>query len=108
MNGERLQRIRKEKGLKQRDLAKALGIQTSMISRYETNRDDPSDRVKKLIAQYLNVSLDYFLDIVDSPVPHYNEKYFFALTAGITDDERVLLDSYYRFLVYERGLSGKA
>jgi len=103
MNGERLKRVRTEKGLKQYELAKAIGIQPSMISRYESNRDSPSDPIKKLIAQYLNVTLDYFLDVVDLPAPCYNEQIFFTLEDGLTNDERVTLDLFYQFMVAQRG-----
>lgn len=57
--GERLQNIRKEKGLTQRFVAEDMGLSKPIMSQYESGQRLPS--VPKLIqlAQYYNVSLDY-------------------------------------------------
>lgn len=47
MIGERLKRIRKDKKIKQGELAAVLGVSKSAISLYETDRNDPSDKKKK-------------------------------------------------------------
>jgi len=62
-----------------------------MISRYETNRDDPSDTIKVNIARFLGVSIDYLLGLVDEPVPYYNPSKFIIMTGTLTDDERSFL-----------------
>ena len=102
MIGERLKELRIKNNARQRDLAAAIGVQTSMISRYETNRDDPSDNVKVSIARFLGVSIDYLLGLIDDPVPYYNRDQFIIMTNTPTDEERFLLLEIINYLKYRR------
>ena len=65
MIGERLQELRKDKGVSQADLAKILGVSHYTISSYECNRSDPDDELKIVLAKYFDVSLDYLLGLTD-------------------------------------------
>jgi len=103
MIGERLKEQRIKNNARQQDLAAAIGVQTSMISRYETNRDDPSDNVKVGIARFLGVSIDYLLGLIDEPVPYYDRNQFIILADTPTDDERLLLLDFVAYLKYRRG-----
>jgi len=46
MDGERLQELRKDTGLKQDELAKAIGVSLSSVKAYEQGRSSPDDAVK--------------------------------------------------------------
>lgn len=53
-----LKRLRKERGLTQKDLAVALGIAKSTISMYENNNREPDFETEELIADYFNVDIN--------------------------------------------------
>lgn len=61
MLSEKLKKLRKEKGITQNELAKVIGVSTSMIGMYETDARKPSYEVLTKIAQYFRVSTDYLL-----------------------------------------------
>ena len=69
MDGERLQELRKDSGLKQNELAEAIGVSLSSMKAYEQGRSSPDDAVKIKIAQFFNISLDYLLGAVDDEIP---------------------------------------
>lgn len=58
---KRLYLARKKKKWTQMQLAKQLGIKQAYVSRYETGKDEPSDAIKKHIAELLEVSPDYLM-----------------------------------------------
>jgi methanogenic corrinoid protein MtbC1 len=59
--GQRLKKIRKEKKLRQKDLANALGLAQTTIANYEQNMRFPDHKKLNKIANHLSVSLDYLL-----------------------------------------------
>lgn len=61
MFGERLQSLRKEKGLTQKDIADILKVAPSTIGMYEQGRRDPDTDTIRLLAEFFNVSIDYLL-----------------------------------------------
>lgn len=63
--GERLRRVRNEKGLSQKEVAEELGISKPIVSQYESGQRTPS--VSKLIklSKFYKVSLDYLCGCVD-------------------------------------------
>lgn len=60
--------LRKDKGLKQADLAVILGTTGKNISKYETGETTPPDETKIAIAEYFDVSLDYLMELTDEEV----------------------------------------
>ena len=63
---ERLQDVRKEAGLGQKEIAAALGITQQQYSLYETGkRTIPADILKD-ICKILNVSADYILGLPEN------------------------------------------
>ena len=59
--GEKLRRLREDKGLKQNEAAVALGISNVNLNRYETDKHDPDlDTIIKL-SNFYDVSTDYLL-----------------------------------------------
>lgn len=59
--GDRIAELRSNAHMSQFQLAKVLGIGTSTLGMYETNKRKPSPKVLKRIADYFNVSTDYLL-----------------------------------------------
>lgn len=61
MLGERLAKLRKEKGNTQEEIAKYLGVTRPAYTAYERNTRTPDYELLKKIADYYNVSTDYLL-----------------------------------------------
>lgn len=57
--GTQIIAIRKEKGISQSQLGKAVGVSREMIGKYERNDTMPSIEIAKRIADALDTSLDY-------------------------------------------------
>lgn len=70
MLGERLKKLRKERGLLQKDIAKMLNISTSAYGYYEQNKRDPDTKTLQLLADFYNVSVDYLLGRTDIRNPY--------------------------------------
>lgn len=58
-----LKKIRIEKNLKQKELAKLLNLDHSQISKIETGKSDLTGKIIKKICQLFNVSADYLLGL---------------------------------------------
>lgn len=61
MFGDRLQKLRKDKGLTQKDIADLIKIAPSTVGMYEQGRRDPDTETLRILADYFNVSVDYLL-----------------------------------------------
>jgi len=88
--------------MNQKDLAAILGVQESAISQYETDRSDPSDKIKADIAKCLDVSLDYLLGVIDDEVPYYSKNAFLMMPKGMTNEDEELAQKFLDFLVFRR------
>ena len=62
---ERLQQLRKEKCLKQSELAKALNTTQRRISYLELGKVEPDLATLILIAKYFEVSIDFLVGLKD-------------------------------------------
>jgi len=62
---KRLAMLREEKSMSRRDLAKALNISYSSVSKYETDVRFPDQETLKAIADVFQVSIDYLLGRTD-------------------------------------------
>lgn len=68
--GDKLKRLRENKGLMQRDVCLALKIEQSTLANYENNRRIPALDVLITLADYYGTSLDYLAGRIDeSPFP---------------------------------------
>lgn len=65
MKGQRLKKLRKERNLKQDELATILGISPSAIGMYERNQREPDDEMKLKIANFFDVSVAYLMNETD-------------------------------------------
>jgi len=88
---KRLAMLREEKSMSRRDLAKALNISYSSISKYETNARFPDQETLKAIADIFQVSIDYLVGRTD--VRNFYEKSKDAENDYVSENE--LHDSYY-------------
>jgi len=102
MIGERLKKLRIDGKLTQDDLATIIGVNKSAVSHYETNKDDPSDKIKVEIARYFNISLDYLLGLIDVQVPIYTENIFLRLPQSMCQKEKRILSEFLSFIEYKR------
>jgi len=59
--GEKIRRLRKEKGFSQGLLEKSSGVNAKLLSKYETGRIIPTADTLKKIAEGLEISADYLL-----------------------------------------------
>lgn len=91
MIGERLQELRKDRGLSQEDMARILGVSHYTISSYECDRSDPDDNSKVVIAKLFDVSVDYLLGLVDDPVSYKRDNHcvYLPMDFDETDIENV-------------------
>ena len=64
MIGERIQYLRLEKEMTQKELAKELKVSLKTIQFYEQNRNTPETYMIVALAKYFNVSSDY-----NTPIP---------------------------------------
>lgn len=65
--GKRLRALREGVRLTQVNIAKMLGVQQSMINRYETGRTTPAPEIFIKYADYFDVSMDYLYCRTDEP-----------------------------------------
>lgn len=63
MLAEMIKKLRKEQGLSQRELAKALNVHQTAVSQWENKRTRPDQEVLQNMALLFNVSVDYLLGI---------------------------------------------
>ena len=54
----RIEEIRKQKGIRQEDFARALGVSRQTISSLETGRYNPSIQLAHKIAHYFNLTIE--------------------------------------------------
>jgi transcriptional regulator with XRE-family HTH domain len=69
--GEKIQILREERNLKQKELAELAGITEATLSRYENGKREPKGEIISKLATVLNVSTDYLLgrnDIATSSI----------------------------------------
>lgn len=68
----RLKELRKQKKLRQQDVADAINCSQAVYSRYENGEREPSKIVLNSLADFYNVSVDYILGR-DQAEPAQNE-----------------------------------
>lgn len=82
--GEKLYRLRVERGIYQKQLAVYLHVSVGTISNYENGIHSPDLKTLGKLASYFHVSADYLLDRTDyiSPVDDLNRELIDHYTAG--------------------------
>lgn len=79
--GKRIEQRRKEKNIKQYDLAKLIGLTQQTISSYEKGKNKPSIDILRRLAEELDVSSDYLL-------------YGNVVNKGLTEEQKEVLYVY--------------
>ena len=74
--GEKMYKLRKEKGLSQEALAEQIGTTRQAISKWENNQGFPETEKLMLIANIFNVSVDYLLKENEALKDEPNESYY--------------------------------
>ncbi|MBM7623748.1 transcriptional regulator with XRE-family HTH domain [Sporohalobacter salinus] len=62
---KRLKKLRNEKGVYQKELAKIIGVSRPTITQYESGQRKPDHETLSKIADYFDVSIDYLLGRTD-------------------------------------------
>jgi transcriptional regulator with XRE-family HTH domain len=104
--GERLADLRKDKGLRQKELADRLGVKEKTVSAYENDLTAPSDRVQDEIARFFDVSLDYLHGLTNEEMTYNRERYI-ALPRGCPPKLKKELTEYLEFLMQKYKVSKK-
>lgn len=102
--GDRMKKLREEKGLMQQDVCNALDIEQSTLANYENNRRVPKTDILIEIANYYGVSLDYLVGRTDDRLDsskrrpkdlnkflQQSEIIFDGDTYNLTDEDRDLV-----------------
>jgi transcriptional regulator with XRE-family HTH domain len=84
---DRLRTLREQHGWSQRELARVCGLGETQISKYESGQSDPSSTNVKIIAQALEVSIDYLLGASDDPRGQFGQ-------GELSAEERELLGAF--------------
>ncbi len=102
MIGERLQELRKDKGISQAEIARLLGVSHYTISSYECNRSDPDDKIKIVLAKYFDVSIDYLLGLIDEPLSYKRDSRFIAMPKDFTKEDELKIKEYVDYIKYKK------
>ena len=88
--GERLNEIRKDKGITQLELANKLNVTKQSISSYENGKTEANDEIKLKIAKFLNTTVSYLIGETNNPKqnqePTYQELYTKLIEQNPRDD----------------------
>ena len=71
----RLNQLREEAGLRQRDVADKIGLNIITLSGYEVGRSEPPEEVLVRLAGLYGVSLDYLMCRTDTRIMFNDEEY---------------------------------
>jgi len=69
MLSRRLKKLRKEKEISQKELAKIINLSPSTIAMYETEKRKPDSETLEKMSNYFEVSIDYLLGLTDERSP---------------------------------------
>ncbi len=106
--GERMAMLRKDRNVKQKELAAFLNVSVAVVSHYENDDNEPDIDTLTRIAKFYSVSTDYLLGLSDIPsapaamdgqfLPGLKYKNIFVLLQHLSDANREHLYSYLAFL----------
>ena len=72
--GKKIAELRRDKGMKQDELAEMLGLSPQAISKWETGQGYPEITLLPKIAAVFGVSVDYLLGRTDVKTPYPRKK----------------------------------
>jgi len=115
--GERLKRLRVEKGLSQQELADILKVNRATLGNWEIDRTSPGYTTLCKIAKYFNVTVDYLLNgeplkVGEDGVPYIvmspDEIELFAQIKQLSEEDKVMVKSLVEHLRRKKGVNEKA
>jgi transcriptional regulator with XRE-family HTH domain len=88
-----LKMYRKEKGITQIRLSIEAGVSQETISAYESGKALPSAETLIKLSNYLNVSIDFLLDLTSNPIRNYDvenneDNKFLSLYKSLNKEQR--------------------
>ena len=88
--GQKLRKLRNDKGITQKDLADQLHVTFQTISKWESDKNEPDLATLKEIANYFNVTLDYIASDKEAQKVEKIEKELVSIAEWIrnTKDKR--------------------
>lgn len=104
----RLKHLRQKNKLTQSELAEILGLKSTAISNYESERNEPSFDKLIALSKYFDVSCDYLLGVTDSYLPVGGEVLdkeiveFFDLYKQLSDQHVHEIKEYAKYLLYKQ------
>lgn len=99
MIGERLQELRKDAGMTQKELSRKLSISHHTISSYERDISVPDDEMKIRIAKLFDVSLDFLLGLTDKKISYRYRG--IEIPSSLNDEDIKMLLEFAEFLKYK-------
>ena len=75
--GERIKETRKSRKITLRDIEKATGVNNGTLSLIENDKTDPKVSTLKVIAEYLNIPIDYLITGKTNINPQFDHRYQF-------------------------------
>lgn len=102
MIGERLQELRKDRGISQAEFAKILGVSHYTVSSYECNRSDPDDNAKIIIAKLFDVSVDYLLGLIDEPLSFERNNMTISIPRNFNEADINSIKDYINYLEFQK------
>ncbi len=90
---ERLKKLRKERGLSQNKLAKAIGVHFTQVSRYERGDTKPNAEAMTKLAHALDTTVDYLMngasdDIVNNAGLEKEKIHYELFFSGNSEDKK--------------------
>ncbi|MEG1777730.1 MAG: helix-turn-helix transcriptional regulator [Angelakisella sp.] len=102
MIGARLTELRKKAGLSQRELGAKLDVSHYTISAYEKERSEPGDQIKVRLSELFNVSSDYLLGLINTPLPVSRSEVSIKVPPTLTVTQQQLLQQFIQELGKKR------
>lgn len=79
--GVKLQKIRTDKGLSQKEVSDIIGISRAALSYYESGQRTPDIAILYRLCRFYEISIDYLMGMKDTPEPQYS----YSVVNDITD-----------------------
>lgn len=99
--GKRLLGLREERGLSLEEVATAVGITKSTLSKYEKGKNEPGMMIAKRLADFFNVSLDWIIGCSDEKDP-LNDDDLSRIFSSLPENEKKDVLTYIMFLKSKR------
>ena len=98
MNGQRLKDLRTDKDMTQREVADEIGVKTRTYAGYEREEFEARDEIKKLLAKYFNVSVDYLIGASEIMNPAKGGPRYLRIPETMNDVNLLAAEKYISFL----------